>query len=88
MEITLISGIAQGVFWSCLCLTLYTYFIYPVCIWTLARWFSWSDHHDQAAVAELPEVTLIVAAHNEEAVIDARSAIAWNSIIRPGVSTW
>jgi cellulose synthase/poly-beta-1,6-N-acetylglucosamine synthase-like glycosyltransferase len=64
--------LAQTVFWSCLALTLYAYLVYPACIWLLARWFSTVAETTQLAGVELPDVTLIVAAHNEQAVIEAK----------------
>ena len=67
--VSLLAGI---VFCTCLLLTLYAYVAYPVCIWMLARCFPTGDRARQVAVEELPEVTLIVAAHNEEAVIERK----------------
>jgi len=62
----------QIVFWSCLALTFYTYLLYPVCIWLLARWFPRVAAAGETAVADLPEVTLLVAAYNEEDVIERK----------------
>jgi cellulose synthase/poly-beta-1,6-N-acetylglucosamine synthase-like glycosyltransferase len=67
-----VSLVAQTVFWACLVLTLYAYLVYPACIWLLARSFSTNAEAPQFAGGELPEVTLIVAAHNEQAVIEKK----------------
>ena len=64
--------LAQTAFWSCLTLTLYAYLGYPACIWLLARWFPSIAHKEQPAGEKLPNVTLIVAAHNEQAVIEGK----------------
>src|SRR5262245_23212365 len=64
-------------FWVCLGLVAYTYVGYPVVIWCLARLFG-QRRHRPAAPAEFPTVTLLIAAHNEEAEIEERirSALA------------
>ncbi len=58
------------VFWTCLFLVVYTYALYPVCIWLLARFCPYDSEPDFDAAADLPLVTLLVAAHNEEQVIE------------------
>ena len=64
--------VVETVFWSCLALTLYAYLVYPACIWLLARWFSTAAEAAPCASEDLPKVTLIVAAHNEQAVIERK----------------
>ena len=66
----MVSQLAAIAFWTCLALTLYAYLVYPLCVWLLARWFPVA--RQELAAGELPEVTLIVAAHNEEAVIESK----------------
>jgi len=66
------SSAPQLVFWSCLALTFYTYVLYPVSIWLLARWFPRVSTAGETAVADLPEVSLLVAAYNEENVIERK----------------
>jgi len=64
--------VAQTAFWLCLALTLYAYLLYPACIWLLARCFSTVADQEQHASAQVPEVTLLVAAYNEQAVIEKK----------------
>lgn len=59
-------------FWACVALVSYAYIGYPIVIWVLSRTFGVhaaapaSDGHD------LPRASLILAAYNEEAVIEER----------------
>jgi cellulose synthase/poly-beta-1,6-N-acetylglucosamine synthase-like glycosyltransferase len=64
--------VAQTAFWLCLALTLYAYLLYPACIWLLARCFSTVADQEQRASAQVPEVTLLVAAYNEQPVIEKK----------------
>jgi cellulose synthase/poly-beta-1,6-N-acetylglucosamine synthase-like glycosyltransferase len=63
----------EACFWACVCLVGYVYFGYPVVVWILSRLFG---RPAQPPVpepnAELPRLSLLIAAHNEEAVIEAR----------------
>ena len=54
------------VFWAALLIVVYTYLLYPVLIWflTVAR-----KTPDYAPLAEWPDLSLIIAAYNEEAVL-------------------
>ena len=54
------------VFWAALLIVVYTYLLYPVLIWflTVAR-----KAPDYAPLAEWPDLSLIIAAYNEEAVL-------------------
>jgi cellulose synthase/poly-beta-1,6-N-acetylglucosamine synthase-like glycosyltransferase len=71
------SLIWQALFWSCAFLGSYAYVAYPALIWCLSRIFgdrkgfvevtNSSDHS-----ASLPSVALIIAAYNEETVIQQR----------------
>ncbi len=68
----MVSTFAQIVLWTCLALTAYTYLLYPACLWLLARLFSKPAAMPELPRAELPHVTLLVAAHNEERVIEQK----------------
>lgn len=64
---------ATALLWTCLALVVYGYAGYPVLIRLASKWLGrtpippeWPDD------AEWPSVALLIAAHNEEAVIDAR----------------
>ena len=57
------------VFWAAIFLVVYTYLLYPVLIWllTIRR-----KARDYAPLPEWPDLSLIVAAYNEEAVLRAK----------------
>ena len=58
-----------AVFWAALFLIVYTYLVYPVLIWLLTVGRRVSDY---APMAEWPDLSLIIAAYNEEAVLRAK----------------
>ena len=58
-----------AVFWAALFLVVYTYLIYPVLLWLLAAGRKMPEY---APLGEWPEASLIIAAHNEEAVLRAK----------------
>ena len=64
--------IATSVFWICGSLIVFAYALYPIAIWALSRWFAadviFPDHPE----GELPLVSLLIVAHNEEDVIEER----------------
>ena len=60
------------VFWTCLFLVVYAYALYSACIWLLARSACSSAGPANDAADDLPRVTLLVAAHNEEQVIEEK----------------
>jgi cellulose synthase/poly-beta-1,6-N-acetylglucosamine synthase-like glycosyltransferase len=62
--------VVEIVFWLCVALLVHTHVTYPLSLALLAR-LRRADKPQQAA-AELPAVSLIVAAHDEEAVIERR----------------
>jgi cellulose synthase/poly-beta-1,6-N-acetylglucosamine synthase-like glycosyltransferase len=66
------SSSAQIILWTCLVLCAYTYFVYPLCLWLAARVFAKAAPAPGIVPAKLPEVTLLVAAHNEERVIEEK----------------
>lgn len=61
-----------GVLWLCVGLAVYGYLAYPLLIWCLARWFGRRAEVPEGDVAELPYVSLLIAAHNEAAEIEQR----------------
>ena len=68
-----------AVFWACAGLIFYAYAVYPILIWLLSR----STQAGEAPPLEpdkLPFVSLLIAAYNEEAVIEERinNALALN----------
>ena len=58
-----------AVFWAALFLVVYTYLIYPVLLWLLAAGRKMPEY---APLGEWPAASLIIAAHNEEAVLRAK----------------
>jgi exosortase len=62
----------QAIFWLCVAGVLYAYMIYPILLGVFSRLFGRED--DPAALSDerLPKITLLIAAHNEEAVIARR----------------
>jgi cellulose synthase/poly-beta-1,6-N-acetylglucosamine synthase-like glycosyltransferase len=58
--------------WGCLGLVAYTYILYAPLIWACAKLFGKVNGPPSGDQAELPSVSLLIAAHDEEAVIDAR----------------
>lgn len=67
---------AAIVFWLAAALVLYTHLGYPLTLWGLVRLRRHPTLAPPAALEELPRVSLIVAAHDEEEVIAARVANA------------
>ncbi len=58
-----------AIFWAALFLVVYTYLIYPVLLWLLAAGRKMPEY---APLGEWPTVSLIIGAHNEEAVLRAK----------------
>jgi cellulose synthase/poly-beta-1,6-N-acetylglucosamine synthase-like glycosyltransferase len=61
--------VLEIVFWAAVGLLVYTHVGYPLLLWLLARFRRAPASREALADAELPRVSLIVAAHDEEAVI-------------------
>jgi cellulose synthase/poly-beta-1,6-N-acetylglucosamine synthase-like glycosyltransferase len=59
-------------FWTCGALIIYAYAGYPAAIWCLSRLFGRTVSIPTGDPDEWPPITLLIAAHNEEAVIDDR----------------
>jgi len=60
------------VFWTCVVLILYHHVGYPIAVRAIAAWLGRKPHASDVGPAVLPSVTIIVPAHNEEAVIAAK----------------
>ncbi len=58
-----------AIFWAALFLVVYTYLIYPALLWLLAAGRKMPEY---APLSEWPTASLIIAAHNEEAVLRAK----------------
>src|SRR5690349_1225173 len=58
--------------WTSLALVTYCYVGYPIVIWVCSRLFGRAHRAPARADADLPDVTLLIAAHNEERWIRAR----------------
>ena len=64
--------LAKFVFWACTAAVAYAYVLYPLVIWSLARCFGQSAIPPEIADVDLPRISLLIAAHDEEAVIEER----------------
>jgi cellulose synthase/poly-beta-1,6-N-acetylglucosamine synthase-like glycosyltransferase len=60
------------VFWACLLLVIYSYVLYPVLIVCFSRLFGRDQKLPASAKEYCPPASLLIAAHNEEAVIESR----------------
>src|SRR5947209_906105 len=60
------------VFWLCLFVVAFVYLIYPLVVLIISRFFGRSPVRPPRTDASLPVVSLLIAAHNEEADIEAR----------------
>src|SRR5687768_15467277 len=60
------------IFWACAALVVYAYAGYPLLVWGLSRLFGRAPRPPAAADAELPPMTLLIAAYNEQDCIGER----------------
>ena len=60
------------IFWACLGGVVYVYLGYPLLVWSLSKWFGRRHQASRVEDEQLPSLTLLIAAHNEEAVIEDR----------------
>lgn len=60
------------VFWTCIVLILYHHVGYPIAVRAIAAWLGRRSSASGIELAVLPSVTIVVPAHNEEAVIAAK----------------
>ena len=68
--------VVELVFWVCVALIGYAYLLYPIALWGLSHVFGRVPACDWPADADLPPVSVLIAAHNEEKVIADRIANA------------
>jgi cellulose synthase/poly-beta-1,6-N-acetylglucosamine synthase-like glycosyltransferase len=68
--------VVELVFWVCVALIGYAYVLYPIALWGLSHVFGRAPACDWPADADLPPVSVLIAAHNEEKVIADRIANA------------
>jgi cellulose synthase/poly-beta-1,6-N-acetylglucosamine synthase-like glycosyltransferase len=64
------------IFWICVAGVGYAYAVYPALIYCLSYWFGRRPTPPEVCDANLPTVALLIAAHNEETVIERRIANA------------
>ena len=64
--------IAIGVFWACGALVVYSYVLYPLVLMALASRSKAHNAPDQLSDVDVPFVSVLIAAHNEESVIRSR----------------
>lgn len=62
----------DGLFWVCLSSVLFAYLVYPALIFVLSRIVGRAPARPTQADESLPTISLLIAAHNEEADIEAR----------------
>lgn len=67
-----IHTISAIVFFVCLAGVTFAYLGYPVLIWLLARCFGHAQNHSCRDESELPVISVLIAAHDEEAMIEER----------------
>jgi cellulose synthase/poly-beta-1,6-N-acetylglucosamine synthase-like glycosyltransferase len=64
--------VSAFVFWLSVAFAWYAYVGYPLVLWLLARWFGRRRQAPAPADSELPTLTLLIAAYNEQAEIGRR----------------
>jgi cellulose synthase/poly-beta-1,6-N-acetylglucosamine synthase-like glycosyltransferase len=69
---SLLQMLCQDLFWLCAGLVLYAYLGYPALIWLLSRLFGRGHTDPGCADHDLPSMSLLIVAYNEEAVIEER----------------
>ena len=62
----------QSAFWACAAAVGYTYIGYPGLLWVISRLFGRPPEEPAGGDANLPSAALLIAAYNEEAVIEKR----------------
>jgi len=69
---TLLHLILAWLFWLCFAGVAYSYLVYPIILILSVRLFGRKEHPDFLRDDALPAVTLLIAAHNDEPVIEGR----------------
>lgn len=66
------TSLAEATFWICAGVIVYVYAIYPAVIWLCSQCWGRRRPAPEIGAEELPTLTLLIAAHNEQQVIGAR----------------
>src|SRR5713226_7135874 len=82
--VTMIALLLTTCFWLCLTSVAYVYLAYPLVIWCLSCWFGRRREAPAIVRTELPSLSLLIAAYNEEAVIEDRVQNALKLDYPPG----
>jgi cellulose synthase/poly-beta-1,6-N-acetylglucosamine synthase-like glycosyltransferase len=69
---SLLQSIAAVCFWLCAAGIFYTYLAYPILVWALSRAFGRTRQCPVGGQPALPFISVLIAAHNEEAIIGER----------------
>ncbi len=69
---SIISIVVALTFWTCAALIIFSYAAYPIIVWSLSRWFTPSVEAPVCEPTDWPSVSLLIAAYNEEDVIEER----------------
>jgi cellulose synthase/poly-beta-1,6-N-acetylglucosamine synthase-like glycosyltransferase len=64
--------VAVIVFWTCAALIAFVYAAYPILVWFLSRGVEMAEPAEHRSEEIWPALTLLIAAYNEEAVIEER----------------
>ena len=64
--------VAETIFWSCTASVVFAYAIYPPVIYICSRLFGRAPSAPELSDTDLPSISLLIAAHNEDAVIEER----------------
>jgi cellulose synthase/poly-beta-1,6-N-acetylglucosamine synthase-like glycosyltransferase len=65
-------NVLEAIFWTCVAAVGYAYAVYPAIIFCLSRCFGHARTAAPLCDGDLPRISLLIAAHNEEAVIEKR----------------
>jgi cellulose synthase/poly-beta-1,6-N-acetylglucosamine synthase-like glycosyltransferase len=68
----MMSTVLELTFWVCVALVGYAYVVYPMVVWGCSRIFGRRPESPSVADVDLPRVSVLIAAHNEEEVIAGR----------------
>jgi cellulose synthase/poly-beta-1,6-N-acetylglucosamine synthase-like glycosyltransferase len=64
--------VAAFVFWISAAAVGYAYLLYPLLLWLLTSWREGPKPRETGAASDLPTVSVLIVAHNEEAIIRER----------------
>jgi cellulose synthase/poly-beta-1,6-N-acetylglucosamine synthase-like glycosyltransferase len=72
IQVEILLAILAAIFWACFATVFYAYLGYPVLIWAISRVFGRQAAAIESDASDLPRISLLIAAYNEETVIEAR----------------